>query len=260
MERPSPTNERWRQVLEDGDEFKRLRWLFRRLPKGPRCHLCYAPFHGIGGAVLRTVKGLGPSTLNPHFCNDCELLGAEQPGGVEMPLAMLFADVRGSTSLAETLPPTEFSQLIDRFYRAAGSILIRADALIEKLMGDGVIAIFVPGLAGERYIGRAIRVGQDLLAATGHAPGAEPWIPIGVGVHFGPAFIGALGEAHGLATISAFGDTVIVAARLADAAGGGEMLVTRAASDAADLAVDGLPSRSLTLKGRSEPIDVTVFR
>lgn len=251
--------EHWRRIFEEGQEFRRIRWVFRRLPRDPRCRLCHAPFHGLGGRVLRITKGIRPSALNPRYCNDCELLGAKHPGGVETEVAILFADVRGSTALAEQMSALEFSALIDHFYRESAKVLIRADALIEKLIGDAVTAIFVPGLAGRRYVARAIEAGRDLIAATGRGTPEGGAVPVGVGVHAGRAFVGAVGQTEGVATISALGDTVNVAARLSDAAAAGEVLVSTAAYAAAGHAVSDERVRRLQLKGHKEPVDAVVL-
>jgi adenylate cyclase len=275
----------WERILERGDNFKHLRRLFSLLPSDPRCELCRAPFSGLGGGLLRTVKGIRPSTLNPRFCNDCELLSVEHPGGAEVDVALLFADIRGSTTLAETMPPVAFSAVIDRFYRTATEVLIDAGALIEKLVGDEVTAIFAPGFAGRDYVRRAIDTGERLLATDGRYVGARAdgrragaradgrragaraderdivahaHVPIGVGVHAGRAFVGAIGQRGRMITISALGDTVNIAARLASLAGPGEMLVSEEACRAAGIGDRPYPTRELALKGRRAPVTVRV--
>src|SRR5512145_854050 len=113
--------EAWRIYLTTGDvpdfvgapwyHAKRLRSLFRQLPADPRCRLCYYPFEGIGGVMMRHVFGVVPSRLNRHVCNLCEEFAQKYKGGAEIELTILFADVRGSTRLAEKMKPKEFSQL-----------------------------------------------------------------------------------------------------------------------------------------------------
>jgi len=95
---------------------KRLRQIFRILPHDPRCKFCNAPFQGVGGMIVRALFGKQRSDLNPRFCNLCEKASREFPGGAEVEMSMLFADVRGSTALSEKMSPTEFSGLINRFY------------------------------------------------------------------------------------------------------------------------------------------------
>lgn len=253
------TSPEWRRILEHGDHFRRHRRWFRMLPSNPRCELCQAPFAGLGGMVLRIVRGIQPSTLNPRYCNDCELIGAEFPGGAETDVAMLFVDIRGSTTLAEGMTPIAFTAVIDRFYRAATEVLIDAGGLIEKLIGDEVTAIFAKGFAGSDYVEQAVVAGRCLLRASGEAGEDGIGVPIGVGIHAGRAYVGAVGAAGRMVTISALGDTVNVAARLAAAAGPGELLISDVACRAAG--VDSAPyeARELALKGRSSPVTVHVL-
>lgn len=252
-------SDQWSRILEHGDLFRTYRLVLRMLPSDPRCELCRVPFAGVGGALVRAVKGIRPSTLNPRFCNDCELLGDQFPGGAEADVAMLFVDIRGSTTLAEGLTPLDFSTVIDRFYRAATDVLIDAGALIEKLVGDEVTAIFVPGFAGRHYVRRAIEAGARLLEAGDTANNGHLGVPLGVGVHAGRAFVGAVGTSGGITTISALGDTVNVAARLVSLAGPGEMLVSDSAYAAAGLDDQRHPARHLELKGRTTPVGVRVL-
>ena len=124
-------------------------------------------------------------------------------------MSMLFIDVRGSTALSETMSPTEFSQLINRFYKEATRIIVDEDGLVEKLAGDSVAAFWGAGLAGVDYVRRTINVAQKLLRAM-----EQQKIPVGVGVNSGIAYFGAMGAADGLTEISAIGDEVNLAARL----------------------------------------------
>ena len=111
---------------------KRLYRYFRILPHDPRCMLCRAPFHGLGGMVVRVLYGRRPSNLNPHFCNVCEDFAKKFPGGAEVEMSMLFADVRGSTTLSEQMLPLEFKKLINRFYVGATNVITQHDGLVEK--------------------------------------------------------------------------------------------------------------------------------
>jgi adenylate cyclase len=174
-------------------------------------------------------------------------------------VALLFADIRGSTTLAETMEPADYSAIINRYFAEASQVLIHAGALIDNLAGDGVNAIFARGFAGDHYARKAIDAGRRLLEVTGHGRGEEPWVPIGVGVHWGRAFVGGIGQAGRLVTISALGDSVNVAARLASVADKGEAVVSEAACHQAGLDCQDYPSKRLQLKGRTEPITVHVI-
>lgn len=170
-------------------------------------------------------------------------------------MSMLFADVRGSTALSESMSPTEFSRLINRFYTGSTKIIVDADGLVEKLAGDSVAAFWGAGFAGLDYVRRTVGVAQDLSIAM-----ARQGIPVGIGVHSGVAYFGAMGTADGLTDISAIGDEVNLAARLASKAEAGEIVVSEQALARAGLDGSELESRTLELKGISAPVQVRVMR
>ena len=234
---------------------KRLRRILRVLPRDPRCKFCNAPFQGVGGLVVRALFGKQRSSLNPRYCNLCEIASQEFPGGAEVEMSMLFIDIRGSTALSEKLSPTEFSQVINRFYAAATKVIIEEDGLVEKLAGDEVAAFWGAGFAGRDYIERTVNVAQKLLRVM---EGQK--IPVGIGVHAGIAYFGAMGTTEGLTEISAKGEEVNMAARLASKAAPGEIIVSEQALKKANIDGGELESRSLELKGISELIPVRVMR
>lgn len=246
-----------------GDKFgreRRLYRLLRRIPSSPRCNLCGAPFHGPGAPLVRATLGKKPSKINPRYCNFCEEFARAHPGGAEVEMSMLFADIRGSTELSESMSPTAFSQLINRFYVESTEVLIRADAIIDKLAGDAVAAFWGRGFAGEKYVSRTIRAAQEILRATGHGGPGEPWVPVGIGVHVGVAFFGGMGTVNGMSDITAVGEEVNLTARLGAQAGTGEILVSAAAMEAAQMATEGREMRQLQLKGLKEPVGVYVLQ
>jgi adenylate cyclase len=185
---------------------------------------------------------------------------SRRQGGAEIEITMLFADVRGSTTLAEGMTPAEFRNLINRFYKASSAELIRSEAMIDRLVGDEVVGYFVPGLAGREHARKAIESAKAILDVTGHGDSKGPWIPVGVGVHTGTAFLGTVGSEEGVTDFTALGDAVNAAARLASKAATGELLVSEAAYSAAAMDIRGLEERNLILKGRSEPLRALVFR
>jgi adenylate cyclase len=172
---------------------------------------------------------------------------------------MLFADIRGSTGLAEHMNPTEFSKLIDRFFATATEILSRTDAIVDKLAGDQVSGYYVPGLAGPEHARVAVQAAKELLRATGSQNPGGAWITLGIGVHTGEAFFGAVGSQGGIVDVTALGDAVNIAARLASNAGPGEILVSEDTSAEAKLDFGSLERRELALKGRTQPVSVFVL-
>jgi adenylate cyclase len=202
--------------------------------------------------------GRDQSRYNPRFCQKCEVF--EHPGGAEVPLTMLFADVRGSTSIAEQMSARDFGRLINRFYTVASHVLIRTDAMVDRLLGDQAIGLYIPGFTGPEHARKAIEAAQDLLRLTGHRDAKGPWIPVGIGVHTGTAFVGVVGADNSTADFTALGDNVNITARLASEAGPGEILVSDEAYTASSLNLGELERRQLELKGKSEPIGVHVLR
>lgn len=260
-EHSAMVEELWRKYLTTGEfeKERRQRRLFGLLPGAPRCKNCLAPFKGAASSLVRFVYGKRPSNLNPQLCNICEQFASQFQGGAEIELSLLFADVRGSTILAEKMSPKEFSRLINHFYNASTQVMIKTDALIDKIIGDQVAAMYVPGFAGPQHARRAVEAAQMILRATGHDRPAGPWISLGVGVHTGIAFVGSVGSEEGTSDITVLGDTANTAARLSSSARQGEILISDAAYTAAQLEFEGLETRYLALKGKSEPVMVHVL-
>ncbi|MEN8133155.1 MAG: adenylate/guanylate cyclase domain-containing protein [Pseudomonadota bacterium] len=260
--------EAWRSYLTTGKppkgvrqpwfENPRFRPFFRVLPRDPRCQLCYIPFKGVGGVLARHVLGVTPSPLNPRLCNACERFAEKFLGGVEMEASVLFADIRGSTALAEQLGPAEFSNLVHRFYGAAVKPLIAQNALIQNFMGDGLISFFVPAFSGPNHAKAAIEAGRGILHATGNKKGQTPWILVGVGVNTGEAYIGSVRVDDGRTDIPVLGDTVNTAARLCSEAAGGELFVSKRAGSVSGLAFDQYELRQIMLKGKQDSVEAWV--
>lgn len=247
------TAELWRMALIEGERVPNvMRRFFRMVPSNPRCKACYSPYGGVGGRVFK-VFGFGPSRKNPTICGFC----VEQlpPGGMVVDVAILFADVRDSTALGEHLNPATFAATMNRFYNVATNVLIGQGALIDKLIGDEVMALFIPGVAGKDYKRKALEAAQELLAAVGNAAGKEPWLPVGVAVHAGEAYVGNVGS--NVTDFTALGDTVNTAARLQSEAAAGQLVVSETLFEYAPLSA-GEP-REVHLRGRETPILVRVL-
>ena len=247
--------EAWREMLLKPSPMRRVRRFWGRLPSSPRCKMCTRPFGGPGGLVMRAV-GLGPWTKNAHYCSGCFRSLRRTHGGAEIECSLLFADVRGSTTIAERIQPRDFNRLMGRFYDTATDVLVRHDAIVDKFVGDEIVAIFVPAMAGERHARVAVSAAIELLKRTGHGSGRSPWLPVGAGVNTGQAYVGAIGQGPDT-ELTAMGDVVNTTARLASAASAGEILVTGSA--ASNAGINEGERRSLELRGKSESTDVLVL-
>ncbi len=148
---------------------------------------------------------------------------------------------------------------MDRFYSTGVELLIQGGAIIDRFMGDQVVGLFVPGLAGQHHSRRAIQTGLELLRATGNVAGQKAFVPVGAGVQTGKAFIGTVGRRDLVLELAAAGEDVNVAARFASVAGAGELVCSEEAFQAAHLDV-ATEQRDLNLKGVSATIRARVLR
>lgn len=237
-----------------------LRRKFARVPASPRCKLCAAPFAGVGGVAFRSM-GYGRSG-NPGLCVKCvTTLRKQGRSGVEIPLTMLFSDVRGSTAMGERMRPTEFHAFLHHFYRLASEAIDEHNGLVDKIVGDEVIGLFFGGISGPGHAGAAVAAAVDLAERAAHrdATPSGP-IPAGTAVHTGQAFVGATGPEGSVDDFTALGDAVNTTARLASAAQAGEVIVSVAAAEAAGTETAGRERRTVDIRGRTEPIEVIVLR
>jgi len=251
---------RWRETLTgDSRTLQQIRSFMRRLPSAPRCKLCYAPFHGVGRLIA---PWFGPWPKNPQICRNCIVsLMKNGVGGAEVPVSLLFVDIRGSTGLGEAMRPMEFTALLQAFYRIAAAAIVKEFGVVDKFVGDEAIGLFIPGFTGPFHAARAIAAGREILAHCAR-PDASPRgpIPAGGGVHTGIAFVGSVGPSEEISDFTALGDSVNATARLASLAAAGELLVSRAAAEAAALDIRGLPASTVEVRGREEALDVVSLR
>jgi adenylate cyclase len=259
--RDTDTPEEWWHALLTGTNpsmpLRQVRHIFALFPGHIRCKFCNAPFDGRWASLLRLI-GRGQSRLTTQFCQLCQVIATKHIGGTEIELTLLFADVRGSTKLGEQMKPAEFSHLIGRFFSVSSHVLLYTNAWVDRLVGDQVIGIYIPYFVGAHHERVAINAAQDLLHATGNDEPGEPWIQVGVGIHSGNAFIGTVGSTDGVTDITVLGDVANVTARLASAAGPGEILISEDAFMKAELPAR-VEKRSLDLKGKSQPMTVHIL-
>ncbi len=244
-----PVTTQWRALLTGEDKsLQRIRRRWRHVPSAPRCKVCASPFHGAGGAFARLFWH-GPMRDNPLLCKACFGQLSKSPGGAEIQISVVFADVRGSTGLAERTSASEFRGLIQAYYRTAATAIDDNGGIVDKFLGDGVMALFIPVITGEDHAGRAIKAGRAILAGVERDGLARKGLMVGAGVHTGEAFVGVVGGGEKI-DFTALGDTVNIAARLGGLAGPGELLVSRAAWDRAAL---GTPpaEREVEIAGRT---------
>jgi adenylate cyclase len=255
------TPERVRAVLTgESPGLASQRRVFRRIPSPPRCKLCAAPFAGLGGLIFRHA-GYRQSPGNPALCTRCIAeLRKRQMTGVEIPITLLFSDIRGSTGLGERMRPADFHTFLDRFYRLASDSIVAHDGIVDKVVGDEVIGLFFGGISGPDHPAVAVAAAIDLAERAAQASTTSlVSIPVGTAVHTGEAFVGATGPGTTVDDFTALGDAVNITARLASAAGAGEVIVSVAAAEAAGMTTSQFERRTVEIRGRTKPIEVIVL-
>jgi adenylate cyclase len=248
MPRFETEEEGWRRSLTEPGMAPQAK-LFRWLPSDPRCPVCRAPY-GLPFGPIVHLLGFGRSKRYPQLCNPCFTMMRRGRGGAEVPITVLFADVRGSTGMAERSSASEFSALLSRFYSLVTDAVRDEGGIIDKFLGDGVMALFIPSFTEKQHAEHGLAAARRILR--------EAELPIGIGVNTGQAFTGFLGPSEEVSGFSAVGDAVNVAHRLGEAAGAGELIV-----GGGDLRADAPPSSEpgeiweqseLQVKGREEPV------
>jgi adenylate cyclase len=255
-----PMSDRWRGILRGETPravMPRLgRRLFGLIPSPWRCKFCNAPFRGPYAGTFRSF-GWAPSRKNPNICARC--MESAPAGGAVVPITVLFADVRGYSSLTERTSSVEVTALLNRFYAAASRALLDHEAVLGQIAGDEVMALFVPGLAGAGYPRKAVEGACALLRAMGYGTPEGNWLEVGVGICSGEEFVGNVGGG-GFKDFTALGDVTNTAARLQAETKGGEVMLCSATHDAAGDACSGAEVRRLSLKGKAEPVTGYLIR
>jgi adenylate cyclase len=252
----------WRFAAQRGT--RGMKRVLRAIPSSPRCGYCGAPFGGVGARVAGPL-GYRPSRKNPNLCGTCVELAP--PGGMTLEIGVLFADLRGFTSESEWRTPREVSETLRRFYACAEKVLF-PEALIDKLIGDEVMALYLPPivLPGSETVDDRVRQriahvmlehSRQLLERAGYGSSGEPDLAIGIGLDFGEAFVGNIGDTA-VHDFTAVGDVVNTASRLQSQAAAGEVLLS--ARLARMLPEPVGVAEVIALKGKQEPVDVRRVR
>jgi adenylate cyclase len=246
------SNPEWRDMLLGvSQDVVRMRRFFRHIPTDPRCKLCQSPYAGLGGFIVQRF-GFGRYPRNPQLCNNCFRGAQKNPGGAELEISAMFADIRGSTAMAESMSAVAYSAAVDEYVRTASHAIRQPGGIVDKLLGDGVMALFVPGFVGGDHAGTAVGAARAILR--------DVTLPVGVGVHTGLAWVGFVGGVDEVMDFTALGDAVNVASRLGSDAGAGEILMSEATATAASLDTSRFEHRRLELRGRTEPLGTWVDR
>ena len=219
-------------------------------------------------AVPLRIFGITQSKMNPNICTICEraFRRVKKQRHVPATATILFADIRGFTRLSERMEPVQLSDIVSVFQDQCAQAIWAHDGIVNKQMGDGLMAIFNFPIKIERHAEAAVRAALDLqrrckatLAAIARPrdEAATDTLGIGVGLHTGEVEIGEF--TTGRSDFTAIGGVVNLAARLEGQASAGEILVSEETVAQAQALAARAPTRTLTLKGIAYPVQAHVL-
>jgi adenylate cyclase len=214
------------------------------------------PLHGVLSMPFR-LFGIRPSRMNPNTCTICELMFTKvmKARKITIDATILFADLRGYTSLSQSQSSEAVSGLLDAFYDDCAHAIWERDGLLNKTIGDAVMAIFNFPIGQSDHPRQAVLAAQDIqrrwnarretLGAELGLAGAD--LGVGIGIHCGELSFGEFGRSH--RDLTAIGTVVNLASRAQSAAAAGEILVTQAVYERAPSALAGSQPQQRALKG-----------
>lgn len=189
-----------------------------------------------------------------------------QAHGGEHYVAILFADIRGFTSISEGKLPYDVVFILNRYFRATGHAIEAAGGRVDKFIGDGVMAIFGlttdPQTACRQALDAARRMALALDDLNEALSGdLDMPLRIGIGLHAGPAIVGEMGYERA-AQITAIGDTVNTASRLESLTKefGAELVVSQELLDSAGVDPEAAPRHDVEIRGRQGRLAVRAFK
>ncbi|HVQ57088.1 MAG TPA: adenylate/guanylate cyclase domain-containing protein [Pyrinomonadaceae bacterium] len=185
-------------------------------------------------------------------------------GGINQKITVLFADIRGFTSISEKEKPEKVVGLLNKFFSAMTDIIFENGGTLDKYIGDGLMALFGAPTASEEDALNSVKAAvtmQKKLAEINPEFRAEglPEISMGIGLHTGVATIGYIGSDR-RSEYTAIGDTVNIASRLQSNASGGEILMSDITAEACGNRIPFTEREPLTVKNRTQPINVLEVR
>lgn len=178
-------------------------------------------------------------------------------GGESQRITVLFADLRGFTTMAERMRPGEAVEVLNEFFTRMTDVVFEHDGTLDKYLGDGLMALFGAPLALQNDAEAAVRAAasmQKSLHELNRTSGRPP-LHIGIGIHTGEAVVGFLGTKRRM-DYTAIGDTVNVASRLCSQAGASQIVISAATFAHLGSHISCCALEAMKLKGREEPIQV----
>ena len=221
------------------------------------------PLRGVISVPFRAF-GVRPSRMNPNTCTICELMFTRvmRARKITIDATILFADLRGYTSLSQSQSPEAVSSLLDAFYDACADAIWEHDGLLNKTIGDAVMAVFNFPLKRDGHARNAVLAARKIqnswrdrreALVEAHGLNASE-LGIGIGIHSGELSFGEFGQAH--RDLTAIGTVVNTASRAQSVAEADQILVTRAVFERSQPDLKDSSAKTFQLKGFNVPIEL----
>ncbi|WP_247276748.1 MULTISPECIES: adenylate/guanylate cyclase domain-containing protein [unclassified Bradyrhizobium] len=221
------------------------------------------PLHGVLSAPFRAF-GVRPSRMNPNTCTICELMFTKvmRARKITIDATIMFADLRGYTSLSQSHSPDAVSGLLDAFYDESASAIWEHEGLLNKTIGDAVMAVFNFPMKRDDHARNAVLAAREIqknwrtkreILAKAHGLTVNE-LGIGIGIHSGKVSFGEFGRSH--RDLTAIGTVVNTASRAQSVAEADQILVTQAVYQRAQADLTGSHGKRFQLKGFEDPIEL----
>ena len=203
--------------------------------------------------------GIRKSQMNPNLCTICESMftKVKKRKQIEVPTTILFADLRGYTQLSQNIDASTMNEVLHSFYDYSSNAVWENEGIVNKFIGDAVLAIFNFPLVRKDHVQKAVNAAiqlqkqcRDLKDKIGLND--EHKLGIGIGIHTGTCNIGEVGNSYKDFTV--IGSIVNLASRLQGAAASGEILITEDVYKHVENDFPNLQSKAISLKGIDKPV------
>lgn len=228
------------------------------------CRGCWEQMHvpiAIRGPFSYLFKAFGikKSQMHPNLCTICESMftKVKKHKQIEVPTTILFADLRGYTHLSETVDASTMNELLHCFYDYSSNAVWEKEGIVNKFIGDAVLAIFNFPLVRKDHVQNALHAAIDLQRQCRDLKNKiglndEQTLGVGIGIHTGICNIGEVGNSY--KDFTAIGSIVNLASRLQGAAKAGEIIITEDVYKQVENEFPNVEKRMLTLKGIDIPV------
>jgi class 3 adenylate cyclase len=213
--------------------------------------------HGL--LLKEQYRGILDKVVSPEVAEEM-VKGKITLGGETREITTLFADVRGFTSMTEGMEPQKVIAMLNEFMEIAANAIDSEGGVVDKYVGDQVMAIYGAPVSHPDDPLRAVRSAAKMIEDIHHLNRRrkdrnEPAIDIGIGINTGPAVAGNMGSVNRL-NYTVLGESVNVAARLCSRAGPAEILISQQTYERVPAQVETQDLEALPMKGLSKPVQV----